>query len=104
LSSTPELETKYLAELHKTKKELLANQQETQHQEELNKMLLKSFETFKLQTQESLLGSQRQVDNLVWSQFILWVFIAIVLVMTILVKSSGTKPTKKTTNFFHGEI
>jgi len=64
----------YLEQLQKTNAELLTKQQDIQHQQEINQILLKNFEVFKLSTEETLVGSQRQVQNLVWIQIILWIF------------------------------
>jgi len=77
----------YLEQLQKTNTELLTKQQDIQHQQEINQILLKNFEVFKLSTEETLVGSQRQVQNLVWIQIILWIFFVVILVLSFLART-----------------
>jgi len=76
-----------LEQLQKTNAELLTKQQDIQHQQEINQILLKNFEVFKLSTEETLVGSQRQVQNLVWIQIILWIFFVVILVLSFLART-----------------
>jgi len=83
-------EKEYFEQLQKASTELFTKHQDIQHQQEINQILLKNFEVFKLNTEETLVGSQRQVQNLVWIQIILWIFFVVILVMSFLVVKTST--------------